>query len=338
MSRIFVTGDCHCEYRKLNFHNFPESRALTKDDYVIVCGDFGYWDRSKEQAYWLDWLEDRQFTTLWVDGNHENYDLLKELPAQEWKGGKVQFCRPSVIHLMRGQIFEIAGKKFFAFGGARSHDISGGILEMDDPQYKEKMHSLQRQGALFRVNHFTWWQEEMPSKAEMDEGLKNLERAGWKADYIITHCCASSLVRANHYIDNDTNELTEFFEDVRGRCDYGHWLFGHYHVNGDWGEKDTCLYARIVELEEGGYKRCGAVARFKHHEIVRFLARGKNGPEEYVGKIVHIEPLGGGLYEGVQPTANIHTEDGRFHKYIPYQDIRKIIPEKSQDENRKENE
>ena len=49
---------------------------MNKDDYVIICGDFGYWDESKEQKYWLKWLDGKPFTTLWVDGNHENYDFF----------------------------------------------------------------------------------------------------------------------------------------------------------------------------------------------------------------------------------------------------------------------
>ena len=63
---------------------------MTKDDYVIICGDFGYWDDSGEQRYWRKWLTEKSFTLLWVDGNHENYDMLKRIPAVSWKGGKVR--------------------------------------------------------------------------------------------------------------------------------------------------------------------------------------------------------------------------------------------------------
>ena len=33
---IFVTGDCHGDFRKLNKENFPEQKEMTKDDYVII--------------------------------------------------------------------------------------------------------------------------------------------------------------------------------------------------------------------------------------------------------------------------------------------------------------
>lgn len=40
---IFVTGDIHGGYDiwKLEPINFLEGNDLTKDDYLIICGDFG---------------------------------------------------------------------------------------------------------------------------------------------------------------------------------------------------------------------------------------------------------------------------------------------------------
>lgn len=53
--KIFVTGDCHSNFRKFNMGRFPEQANLDKDDYVIVCGDFGgIWEvgwESKNEKY-----------------------------------------------------------------------------------------------------------------------------------------------------------------------------------------------------------------------------------------------------------------------------------------------
>ena len=38
---IYITGDCHRNYERFNTRCFPEQKEMTKDDYVIVCGDFG---------------------------------------------------------------------------------------------------------------------------------------------------------------------------------------------------------------------------------------------------------------------------------------------------------
>ena len=68
----------------LIFLAFPEQKEVGKEDYVIICGDFGgVWDvdrfmvqESPEEKNALDWLESKPFTTLVILGNHENYDRL----------------------------------------------------------------------------------------------------------------------------------------------------------------------------------------------------------------------------------------------------------------------
>ena len=186
---IFITGDTHGDFTRFKKEIFREQSELTKEDCVIICGDFGgVWNGSAEDRHWLDWLEAKPFTTLFVSGNHENYDMLAEYPTEDWHGGKVQHIRPSVIHLLRGQIYSIQDKTFFTMGGASSHDIDGGILERDDPQLKRKCRSPNHRGVPYRVNHCSWWKEELPSDDEYRTAGDNLDRACWAVDYIITHC------------------------------------------------------------------------------------------------------------------------------------------------------
>ena len=70
---IYITGDTHGDFRRFSADNFPEGKTLTKKDYVIICGDFGgIWDvkeSSPQEKYWLDWLDRKPWTTLFVDGN-----------------------------------------------------------------------------------------------------------------------------------------------------------------------------------------------------------------------------------------------------------------------------
>ena len=140
MSKIYITGDTHGDVRRLNATSFFEQKEMTKDDYVVILGDFGLvWDwrgESREERNWLNWLEDKPFTTLFIDGNHENHDRLNDMEVEDWHGGKVHKIRPTVLHLMRGQVFNIDSKKIFTFGGASSHDIKDGILEPGDPRIK----------------------------------------------------------------------------------------------------------------------------------------------------------------------------------------------------------
>lgn len=60
--------------------NFPEQKTFTdqNENYVIICGDFGlvwnYLTETHSEKYWLNWLEAKKFTTLFVDGNHEAFN------------------------------------------------------------------------------------------------------------------------------------------------------------------------------------------------------------------------------------------------------------------------
>jgi len=82
---IYITGDLHggIDISKLNAKNFPQQKLLDKDDFVIVTGDFGLvFDNSKEELFWRNWLLEKNFTTIFVDGNHEciskDTDILTE--------------------------------------------------------------------------------------------------------------------------------------------------------------------------------------------------------------------------------------------------------------------
>lgn len=246
---IFITGDTHGDFTRFKREIFFEQEGLTKEDFLIVCGDFGIWDDSASEHYWLDWLDEEPFTTLFVSGNHENYELLSTFPVAEWHGGRVQFIRPSVIHLMRGQIYDICGNRFFTMGGARSHDISDGILEPDDPFYRQKVRRLRARGALYRVNHISWWKEELPNKEEYEVALGNLDKVGWSVDYIVTHCCPTGIqdILSGGLYQKDP--LTDFFEDIRQRCQFKCWFFGHYHDNRPIVGKYALLYEQIIEVE-----------------------------------------------------------------------------------------
>ena len=251
---LYVTGDTHGDWMsRLNTDAFPEQKTMTKDDYVLVLGDFGYWHDTKSERYNLKWLANKPFTTLFVSGNHKNYERLQELPVEEWHGGKIQKINDSVYHLMRGQVFELpldddTTKTFFTFGGASSHDISDGILEPDDPRIKLWSRDYTK---FFRVNHVSWWKEELPTEEEMQEGLDNLKRYDNKVDYIITHSPYSSLLRqmdgGTHLYETDC--LTDYLQTIKQTVDYKHWLFGHMHVNKtfQW-ERSSCLYEQIIRL------------------------------------------------------------------------------------------
>lgn len=242
---IWITGDTHGNWmHRLNTNAFPEQKGMTKDDYVIICGDFGLWYDTKQERYNLDWLDNKSFTTLFVDGNHECFDRLYSMSVEEWRGGNVHFIRPSVIHLMRGQVFYIDGKTFFTFGGASSHDIQDGILEPGDSRIKE----WERELRMFRVNHVSWWKEELPSNEEMRTGVENLLLYNNRIDFIVTHCASNSTAALISHGLYKPDKLTSYFEDVRQTVDFKKWFFGHYHDNKAVNDKEILLYDQIIRI------------------------------------------------------------------------------------------
>lgn len=249
---IYITGDCHQNFHRFSTTVFPEQKTMTKDDYVIICGDFGsVWnspDENKEEKYLLDQLEGRRFTTLFVDGNHENFDRLYSYTVEEWHGGKVHKIRPSVIHLMRGQVYEIDGKSIFTFGGASSHDIDGGILEPDDPNFRFKKKKLDETGELYRINHLSWWKQELPSDEEMEEGRRNLAAHGNSVDFIVTHCCSSSTQIQVGGSAFKPDAATTYFEEIKQNTKFKKWFFGHYHDNRNINAEEILIYEQIIRI------------------------------------------------------------------------------------------
>lgn len=245
---VFVTGDIHGDASRFSSDNFPIGKDLTKDDYVIILGDFGLvWNKDEENKYeknWLDWLEEKPWTTLFIDGNHENFDRLNAYPIEKWNSGMVQKIRPSVIHLMRGEIFDLQKYRFLAMGGAPSHDIQDGILEIGDHRIKEWSKNMFK---MFRVNHLSWWAEEVPNAIEKENALTNLEKVNNKVDFILTHEAPASVI--NWISIFPPTEYSMWLErNIRHCVEYKHWYFGHYHLNKYINDKETCLYEQIRRI------------------------------------------------------------------------------------------
>jgi len=251
---IYTTGDTHRDYKRFSVDSFPEQGEMSRNDYVIIAGDFGIWTGDAKESRMFDMLlGSRPFTTLFVDGNHENYDLLKKYPVMKWKGGKVQFIKPSIIHLMRGQVYDIDGTAIFTFGGASSHDVSGGILDRNDPDFREKKKKADEGWKPYRILHESWWPEEMPNEQEYAEGLTNLEKHGNKVEFIVTHDCPSSIQKKIGGGMYERDRLMEYLEEVRRRTDFKVWFFGHYHDNEEIslendGRRYALLYEQIVRI------------------------------------------------------------------------------------------
>ena len=91
----------------VHFFNEHEGEN-TSNDYLIICGDVGVCGFSaSEEAEVRNVLRSLPVTTLFVDGNHENFEQLNSYGVDTWNGGKVHFIESNIIHLMRGRSLKL---------------------------------------------------------------------------------------------------------------------------------------------------------------------------------------------------------------------------------------
>lgn len=227
-----ITGDTHGTLdigKVVNFFAEHEGE-YDEDDYLIICGDVGVCgfspDMEKETRRMFRELP---VTVLFVDGNHEHHHRLNDLPVDEWMGGRVHFVEPTVIHLMRGQVYDINGVRFFTFGGAHSTDRH------------------------VRIEGFDWFPEEIPTREEYEEGLDNLEACGYKVDYIITHTAPREVAAALGYGEESLDEITlrRYFQQIADEAEYERWFFGHFHEDEVIEDVFVAMYDEIVVIQQG---------------------------------------------------------------------------------------
>ena len=238
MSRIFITGDTHGSYdmTKLSRRHFQEGKTLTKNDYVIICGDFGcVWggELEKSDKWWQNWLDEQPWTTLWIDGNHENHDLLQTYPVEQWHGGRIHKINNSIYHLMRGEVFTINDKTIFTFGGGYSTDRA------------------------YRKEGVSWWKGELPTHEEVNYALQSLEKYNNHVDIILTHDAPRDIKEyLGFYNLCDMSVYGEEYEDIHStlyffkkNIVFQDWYLGHYHIDKDKGNMHI-LYNEIIEITD----------------------------------------------------------------------------------------
>ena len=233
---VFLTGDTHGDRDIGKVEAFAQvAGQLTRDDALIVLGDFGLvWSDppSQRERARLDWLEAQPWTTCFVDGNHENFDLLDSLPVTSRYGGKVHEVRPHVIHLMRGETYQIGSHRFFVVGGAHSID------------------------AAWRVPHRSWWEQEVPAEQERAR-IADAARQVGEVDYVLTHCpptgCYERYRARFSGFWGPSDEYTDWLQEhVEGVVRYRRWFYGHLHMDLPFDEPHTVLFNEIVDLDATG--------------------------------------------------------------------------------------
>ena len=208
---LYITGDTHGNFDRIL--KWTETTNLNKDkDFLFILGDFGYiWDnkRTSFEKDNLDFISCLPFTTLFIDGNHENHGRLNSMRVVNFSGGKAHKVYDSIYHLMRGQVYNICNKSIFTFGGASSIDKH------------------------LRIEGVSWWKEEEFNYIEANTAYENLNKVNWEADYVLTHSAPLSirdkLFEGNNLYKPSSTE--RILEAILRNIKFKRWYFGHYHID-----------------------------------------------------------------------------------------------------------
>jgi len=235
---IYLTGDTHGDISRFDTAMFPEGVSLTKFDVVIQLGDFGVlWSpvKSDNELYWMEWLANKQWTTLVIPGNHENHDEIESLPVGIKWGAKVrvyEINEQRVYFGIPGEIYTIENETFLCIPKALSID-------------KE-----------LRTEGESWWSKELLSKQEENNVLDSLDKVDWNVDYVITHTCPTSIIGQaidDYTINPKYNDPTsKFLEFIANRLKFNHWFFGHFHNDRTFKDASedsySCLYHTLSDI------------------------------------------------------------------------------------------
>lgn len=220
---IYLTADLHGDKDRLKE---AAVKRLKKRDTLIVLGDFGFvWQGTADERRLLKWLGSRPYTLLFLDGAHENFDLLAQYPTVEFAGGQARQLGGSLYQLLRGESYLIEGRRLLCMGGGESGDRAPG-----------------QEGVA-------WWAKELPGPAEMEHCLATARALGGRVDYLLTH---TPPARISRFLFEEQGQradpLGEFLDQLAAQVRFDHWYFGRCHLDKAIGSRFTAVYRRVLPL------------------------------------------------------------------------------------------
>lgn len=216
---ILITGDVHGDFTR-----FRDKRLhrLKKSDALIICGDFGMiWDGSRKEKAMLKRLGRRRYSILFVEGSHENFTELEKYPTEQWCGGLTRKISGNLRQLIRGNVYEIAGKRVFAFGGGKAEN-SNDPLQM---------------------------KYEVPSQEELDSADKRLTECGNTVDIVVSYEPPATV---GEFLggEPETNTISAYLEEKKNTLTFSQWFFGKFHRNKRIPTKFTAVFDDFFDEQQ----------------------------------------------------------------------------------------
>lgn len=244
---IAVISDVHFPSDQARQKKFEKGlQKLSGIKALFVCGDFtdNRKDTKEEEMMKLPgYLKDLPYPVFYIDGNHEDYEVLKRLPkiGETEKEALLQYdciietqstkkAADGVYYLERGSVCAADGCRILAIGGSTT-------------------------GPGYRKNHPDIWQPDEDLTQQDQEKIKEALRKNQAAfDLILTHTLPIDRLK-EWFPEKDVSVTNEILQDVWEESSYQHWLFGHFHEDMDYPDGNFhCLYedAMLIEKSDDG--------------------------------------------------------------------------------------
>lgn len=221
---VYITGDMHGDPTR-----FAEKgmKRLKKGDTLLICGDFGYiWEGGAAEEKLLKKWGSRKYTVAFLDGVHENFDLLETYPLEDWNGGKARHIVGNLWHLPRGEIYEIEGKSYFVLGGG------------EEPERE------------MRKEANTWWEREMPTEEELRAACQRLAQRGNQVDFVLTHEPSAKAGGQMITRYRELNGVHLFLSVLENSLKFSHWYFGALHMDKVVSRNHTAVFRAVLPVEK----------------------------------------------------------------------------------------
>ena len=240
LTKILLVGDIHGNEQHAEW--VLRTAAREGATHVIAAGDFGYWAHLSWGRRFLanvaGLANSLGITLWWVDGNHENHDMLEDLVAEHGDEHPIAIEAGNLWWIPRGATVEIAGLTIMGFGGAYSVD-----WDMRTPGH-------------------SWWAGELITREQVDRLAERREADPRPVDILVTH--EAPLGKKLTYKDRIPESVAQraLVSEIHALVKPALHVTGHHHVRETFGIDDAEVHVvgrdgmddesvLVVEVENG---------------------------------------------------------------------------------------
>lgn len=272
------------------FASFAALDKITKDDIVIILGDFGIpfginhpYYKPEHDLGQARWLNNQGWTTIAICGNHDDRSAIAEMPDISVVPLGCGDYLPGKNLAINGEVFEniiiidkpcianILDNDILFIPGAASHDVDvvdgWGIYDPDHYDTYETLAdaiAADKQNPTWhfhtmtaRIKGWSWWENEDVDIPALKKVVDSLPHNSIK--YIMSHDAPAAILKEIGHSGFYTvwrernfmmNETKLYLSWLYNYLDFDHWFTGHYHEDKDWTDHCSTLYHDILVVNE----------------------------------------------------------------------------------------